>query len=281
MKKVLITIMALLIFDIFIWGQIAFGKPTSAAKIYALDVGQGDSELVALPYGVKILIDGGPNGKVMDKLNSILSPLDRRIDLIILSHPDTDHFSGLINVFKKYSVGAFIYNGEIGKAESFLDLEKSIKEGNVPVVVLSEGDSIKYENNDFKFLSPPAGTLESDGTNSNALVFELSNPDFKALFTGDIDSKIEKKLIEKYDLSVDILKVAHHGSKTSTSKEFLKAVKPKVSLIEVGAGNSYGHPTSQVLDNLKEIGSKIFRTDLSGTIGLEIKDNKISILSER
>ncbi len=283
---IILSVVSLVILDIFVWFQVLAAGPNKNAEIYALNVGQGDSELMILPppagsgRAVKILIDGGPDDKVLDNLDSIFGATDRYIDLVILSHPETDHFTGLIDVFKRYKVGAFISNGRAGKAKSFNDLTKAVNEGGALSAVLAEGDKIKYADNKLDILSPSENLIQSKETNDTALVLKLTAPDVKALFTGDINSKIEDELARKYDLDVDVLKVAHHGSKFSASQKFMEATTPKIALIEVGK-NNYGHPTPQALNALASVGAQIFRTDNDGMIKLIAGDSKINIFKKK
>lgn len=279
-KKIFLTIFILSILNVFIWQQILFYKPNKNTELYFLDVGQGDSQMVILPNNVKILIDGGPNNRVLGQLSSILSPFDRYIDLVVMSHPQTDHFTGLIDVLKRYKVGAFVFSGRKGLVKSFNDLEKAIKENQVAVVVLGEGDKIKYLESKLDILSPSQNLLQSNEPNDWTLVMKMASEGMKALFTGDIDSNVENSLVEKYDLGVDILKVAHHGSRFSSGKEFLAAATPKIAVIEVGK-NSYGHPTKDALERLASVGAQIFRTDKDGTIKLVINNQKINIFKMR
>lgn len=273
-------VLFLVIFDVFVWGQIVFGGPNKNLEVYFLDVGQGDSELIVLPGNVKILIDGGPNNKILKELSSVLKPTDRYIDLVILSHPELDHFSGLMDVLRRYQVGIFVSNGRRGNAPAFRDLERIIKENKIAAVALVENDKIKYLKNHFDILSPSKNLLESAELNDTTLVMKFENEEVKILFTGDIDKKIEDYLLKKYDLSADVLKVSHHGSKFSTGREFLMEAAPKISVIEVGK-NSYGHPTAETLNGLASIGAQIFRTDKNGTIKLIINDQQISILKKK
>lgn len=277
---IILIILFLAVFDVFIWGQIVFSAPNKNTEVYFLDVGQGDSELAVLPGNVKILIDAGPNRKVLDELTSALSPFDRYIDLVVLSHPQLDHFAGLIDVLKRYQVGAFVFNGRRGETAAFGDLEKIIQENKIPVIVLGEKDKIKYQDSRFDVLSPSKNLLSSAELNDTTLVMRLLSQNAKILFTGDIDSKIENYLAEKYELDVDVLKIAHHGSKFSSSEEFLRAATPKLTIIEVGK-NSYGHPTEQVLNRLALIGAQIFRTDKDGTIKLVLDNGRINIFEEK
>ena len=272
---IILSVLFLVIFDIFIWGQIVFGGSNENLEVYFLDVGQGDSELIVLPGNVKILIDGGPNNKILKELSSVLKPTDRYIDLVILSHPELDHFSGLTDVLKRYQVGAFVSNGRRGNAPAFRDLEKIIKENKIAAVVLAENDKIKYLKNSFNVLSPSKNLLQSAELNDTTLVMKFENEEVKILFTGDIGENIEEFLIKKYDLSADVLKVAHHGSKFSTGENFLKKATPKISVIEVGK-NSYGHPTAETLNGLASIGAQIFRTDKDGTIKFVIDGANIN-----
>ncbi|MEK7194047.1 MAG: MBL fold metallo-hydrolase [Patescibacteria group bacterium] len=277
---IILIILFLAVFDVFIWGQIVFSAPNKNTEVYFLDVGQGDSELAVLPGNVKILIDAGPNRKVLDELTSALSPFDRYIDLVVLSHPQLDHFAGLIDVLKRYQVGAFVFNGRRGETAAFGDLEKIINENKIPIIILGEKDKIKYQDSRFDVLSPSKNLLSSAELNDTTLVLRLLSQNAKILFTGDIDSKIENYLAEKYELDVDVLKIAHHGSKFSSSEEFLRAATPKLTIIEVGK-NSYGHPTEQVLNRLALIGAQIFRTDKDGTIKLVLDNGRINIFEEK
>lgn len=209
-----------------------------------------------------------------------MRPTDRYIDLILLSHPQTDHFTGLIDVLKRYQVGVFIFNGRSGTVDSWSKLIKVIKENKIPAVVLAAGDKIHYLNSQFNFLLPDKNFIESTDLNETTLVSLLQSQNSKILFTGDIDAKIEDYLIRKYDLDIDVLKVSHHGSKFSSGEKFLSNISPKIAVIEVGK-NSYGHPTKEVLKNLASVGAQIFRTDKDGTIKLLINNQGISIFKKK
>lgn len=274
-NKVIVVFVALAILDFLVFWQI--GRASAGEgylQIYFLNVGEGDSELVVLPGGVKILIDGGPpNGRVLEELAKIMPPGDRYIDLAMMSHPQLDHFGGLIEVLKRYEVGAFLTNGREEKTSAFADLQRALDENSVKSIPLSAGNVIRYENSRFNILSPTPALLGSKELNDTTLVAEFSANGSRTLFTGDISSNIEEKLM---DYNVDILKVAHHGSKFSSSAKFLAAISPAVAVIEVGK-NSYGHPTKDALGRLAAAGARIFRTDLDGTIKLLIKDSSIRV----
>jgi competence protein ComEC len=275
--RAFVVFTVLIVLDVFLWLQVAGDLSRKDLKLYFLAVGQGDSELVVLPTGVKILIDGGPmNGAILDELGKVLPPQDRYIDLVAMSHPQTDHFGGLIDVFKRYRVGAFVVSGEEGVVASFADLKKAIKENGAVQLVLSAGDKIRNGDSSFLVLSPTPEFLASKDVNSGSLVLELQGNGAAALFTGDIGEEVEQKLADVVTAGVDILKVPHHGSKYSSTAGFIQALKPKIAVIEVGK-NNYGHPTEEILNRLKDIGARIFRTDLDKTIKMSVAEGKIKI----
>ena len=189
-NHLIIFFVFLVVFDLFIWSLIILGGPNKNAEIYFFDIGQGDSEMIILPGNIKVLIDGGPDKKILNELADILSPTDRYIDLIVLSHPQMDHFAGLIDVLKRYKVGAFIYNGREGEAGAFQDLKKVLKENSALKIILAQGDKIKYQENIFDVLSPPKEFLASKELNDTTLVLKMTIGNFRALFTGDIGENI-------------------------------------------------------------------------------------------
>lgn len=224
-------------------------------KIYFIDVGQGDSTLIITPKGKKILIDGG-EGK-----NEILLPylLDRginKIDYIIISHFDSDHCNGLIEVMEKIKVGKVIVSKQPEESEEYRNISEIIKQKNIEAYVVKAQDRITIEKDLYINILNPAGKLEFKDLNNNAIVAKLIYKNFSMLFTGDIE-KAEENIAQKYknNLKSTILKVAHHGSKTSTNEKFLKYVEPQIALIGVGENNKFGHPNQQTIEKLKNIRS--------------------------
>ena len=262
---------------VFAYG--AGGEP----KFYFLDVGQGDSELVVFPGGMKIITDAGPDSKIVKSAERVLGE-DKYIDLGLITHSQLDHFNGFYYLLDHYNFGAFIINGRTdAAAKSEWDaLFAKIKEKNIPVIVLSAGDKIRFEDNSIKIISPGPEFISSGEPNDTGLVELISAPPVRAIFTADTGSNIEDFLIkQKIDLSADILKVGHHGSKYSTSDEFLKAINPKVAVIEVGAKNVYNHPTPETLERLKNASVPVFRTDQDGTVTVTAEADKLRIFKEK
>ena len=254
------------------------GEQTPA--LYFFDVGQGDSALLMLPKRTQILIDGGPDQKVLAGLSRALPFFDRHIELVILTHPQLDHFGGLIEVLERYSVGVVLLNGREGTAAAYQDFLRALRERNVPTRVVREGEEIRLGNALLSILNPDEISLQAEGLNDAGIVVMVSLGGVRALFTGDISAKTEKELAEQYELRADILKVPHHGSKYSSSDIFLDAVGPKIALIGVGK-NSYGHPTREALARLASHGSQIFRTDLNGMLKVVFGNGTISVFGEK
>jgi len=264
-------------FTAWIWFGI-FSAQTSEDVLYVLDVGQGDSQLVVLSRedgksSVKILIDGGKDRSVLTALDEALGHLNNKyIDIVMMTHTDLDHMGGLIEVIKRYDIGLFVSNGRKADTEAYTALENVLDQRAIPSIVLIEGDAVRYGDASLRILSPDRALLANKTVNEAGIVAMLESDDVKALFTGDIGFPAENALLKKYrDLSADILKVGHHGSKNSSSENFIAAVRPLVSIIGVGK-NSYGHPTPRVLDTLDLAGSRVYRTDEHGTIKIPLTD---------
>ncbi len=279
-RKLYFPIFCLVILNIFIWNLIFSVK--TGIKLYFLNVGQGDSELIEFSSGrfsnpVHILIDAGvANGESLKNLDKIISPFSKKIDLAIATHAQLDHFGGFMDIFQKYKVGYFISNGKPNTTRSYESLMNIIDAQKINTIKLVEGDSISYGDYKLKVLSPDAPSLASKELNDGCLVTKLESKDLTALFTCDIGFNIEDILVKKYNLASDVLKVPHHGSRFSSSASFLSAVSPKVSIIEVGK-NTYGHPTPDALKRLSSSASLIFTTKDNGTILVEPINNLLKV----
>ncbi|MFH1193079.1 MAG: MBL fold metallo-hydrolase [Candidatus Jorgensenbacteria bacterium] len=261
-NKAFILLVAVAALDALLIAQIgALRSGRAPFSINFLNVGQGDATLLVFPTGVKMLIDGGPpDGKVLAELANILPPTDRYLDLVVMSHPQIDHFGGLIEVVKRYRIGTFLAPARGSETAAFAELEKALAERGVRTVTLGRGDAIVNGATNASVLSPTPALLAGKETNDACVVMEILSDGITALFTGDMGSKAEAALVPLLAGRVDILKVPHHGSKYASGAAFLEAVRPALAVIEVGR-NSYGHPTPEVLARLAAVGAKIFRTD--------------------
>lgn len=248
-------------------------------KINFIDVGQGDSCLITTPQNKKVIVDSG-GSESYDVGKNVLLPylLDKRItkiDYIMISHFDTDHCKGFEYVLENIKVKNVIISKQSETSESFKQIMKIIRKKRINLIIVQKETKIKIDNfTTVDILSPQSENI-ADNMNDNSIVAKFEAYNFSILFTGDASEKIEKELIkEKINLKSDILKVSHHGSKTGTSEEFLKSVKPKIALIGVGENNKFGHPTKDVIKRLTENKIKIYRTDTDGEIRIKIKKSK-------
>lgn len=276
-KLIFGTLLIFVSLNVLVWSSVFNNLKKPDIEIYFFDVGQGDSHLIETKDGTQILIDGGPPNKILYNLSQVLDFNDRHIDAVIVSHPHADHISGLIEVLKNYEVD-FIFESGVNystpEAEEFYRLiSKKLKVGNLKRIVVDRSLSLNFfEGARLRFLYPDKSFEEKTlkQVHDSMVVAEFSYKDKKVLFTGDMEKDIEKYLIKNGRIvDVDILKVGHQGSKTSSSQELLNIAKPEYSVVPVGK-NKYGHPTEEVLLRLASIGSKIFRTDRDGTIKFEI-----------
>jgi len=280
MKKaspILLIVLALAALDGFLWYSILPSFSGDLA-VYFLDVGQGDSQLVHLPGGAKILIDSGPDGKVLRELGRALPGGDRYIDLLLLTHPEADHIGGFVDILKRYEVGAVLLTGRGKDTDTWREFKKILSDKKIPAISLREGDRVSQGESRFDILSPGPEYMASAALNDTSIVSLLTSRSASFLFTADIDENLERHLAEKYDLRADVLKVAHHGSKYSSSEEFLREVSPKIAVIQVGKGNSYGHPTKEALSRLGATGATVYRNDADGGVAVLADGVTLSVL---
>ena len=234
-----------------------------------LDVGQGDALFIESPTGTQVLIDAGPARRLMGPLSQIMSPFDRSIDAIVITNPDADHISGFADVLKKYEVGILLEPGTFNESKTFQNIKDEIERKNIPDVLAKKGMKLDLGGDVFIDILFPDRDVSSWNPNDCSIVARLSYGDMSVMLTGDSTIKTEKIILEdfkKENLTSTILKVGHHGSRTSSSDAFVKAVAPRYALISDAKDNKYGHPHQEVVDLFSEIGAKIMRTDLLGTI---------------
>jgi len=254
----------------------------SVSEIHFLNVGQGDAEFIRLDSGASILIDAGPpNGIILDALSRILLFGNRSINLLVISHPESDHIGGVRSLVSTYKIGAVIYSGRDGTSELWKTTKKLIKEKNIQIISVGDGDVIKTGDSTIYVLAPNSMLLKGKETNESSLILELFERDIRSLFVGDSGKIAEANIKKTMTETIDILKVGHHGSKYSSLGPFLNIAKPKIAVIEVGK-NSYGHPTQEVLSRLSNIGAQIFRTDQDGTVTIKLLgEGKVSVYKEK
>jgi competence protein ComEC len=264
-RKIIYIVLFCLFALALILAGIIFVQKSQELKIVFLDVGQGDAILIE--QGSKqILIDGGPSGQtLLNKLGKHVPFWDRNIEMVIVTHPDADHITGLVDVMQNYKVGIIVETLAVSDSQIFKKLEETIREKNIEKIEAQRGEKIILnEMASMDILSPGSeAPINSNDTNASSIVAKLSFADNSFLFTGDLSSEREADLA---NIKADVLKVAHHGSKYSTGEEFLKAVSPEDAVISVGKNNRYGHPAPEALERLKSKNIRILRTDEMGDI---------------
>jgi beta-lactamase superfamily II metal-dependent hydrolase len=247
-------------------------RSVPALNAYFISVGQGDSEYIELPNGKNALIDGGPNPTA--SLSQFLSQHNvTHIDYVVLTHPHSDHFDGLVYVFDHLKVDNFYDTREENTgAVTIAKLRAKIPALGVNVVYPSPGESLDWDPGEVQVkvlnsCSTPGSSTDGGVLNDCSIVLRVTYQNTSILYTGDMQSDMEAKLVATYGsgLQSDVLKVGHHGSSTASSMAFLNAVKPKYAYIEVGAGNNFGFPAQSTLSNLQAVGATVYRTDTDGT----------------
>lgn len=286
-KLIYFSLGILLIFGLIFSGAISKAQDQKL-QVAFLDVGQGDAILIS--QGEKqILIDGGPSGtKLLEKLGEYVPFWDRKIDVVIATHPDADHISGIVEVLKNYAVDQVIESGAKSESQVFGAMEKIISEKKVEKQTARRGMKIRLSSEvELEVLSPTDALingLKKDDTNSASIVAKLTSGENSFLLTGDLPVEMENQLIAfGASLEAKVLKVSHHGSKSATGVQLLEAVNPKEAVISVGKGNRYGHPNAEVSERLESRKIRIFRTDGLGDVvyACENIKNKCEVTTTR
>lgn len=285
-KIKLIFISILFLGTVFVWQAVFATAKPPFLEVNFFDVGQGDSVLIEMPGNNQILIDGGPSGEVLEKIAREMPFFDRKIEIIILTHPDKDHITGLFEVLDIYKIDrVFLPDIEHFKSKEksilYENFKREIKEQGGEIIFGKRGQKISFsKDNNFLILWPPEN-LKIEDINDYSIVSLFSFGDIDFLFTGDISRRVEHQIsMGGFDLESEVLKIAHHGSKYSTSEEFLNEVNPEIAVISVGK-NPYGHPAKEVLDNLQKYDIRIYRTDEKGDIKIISNGKNYQIITEK
>ena len=276
-KYTFLLVAVLFLLLIFVSGQ---SSPDNLLRVYFFDIGQGDATLVRTPYNQDILIDAAPSNLIVSKLGSALPLSDRDLELVLISHPHLDHFAGLLGVLERYKIKKMIYGGEAkGAHPDFQRLLKELEKLSVPVEQLVEPRTLNLgEGLAMQIYSAGSDLPAEEKGNNASLLVRLVYQENEFLFTGDLEQAGEEYFLQKgVLLEADVLKVGHHGSATSTSQSWLKAINPEIAVISVGKDNDYGHPSLRVLKRLARAKAKIYRTDQDGDVAMQSDGLKIKV----
>jgi Metallo-beta-lactamase superfamily. len=250
------------------------GNLSKELKVHYIDVGQGDSILIEVG-NASMLIDAGNNGDGNRIVSYIKDQGINKLDYLILTHPHADHIGGATDVIKALDIDKIIMPKVNHTSKTYENLLLTIKDKDLKITVPNTGDDYSLGGSSFKILAPNSSNYER--MNDYSIVCKLTFGNTSFLFSGDAETISENEMLSKgFDLKADVLKIGHHGSNTSTSSQFLKAVSPKYAVISVGKDNSYGHPAEEILSKLAEANVIIYRTDEVGTIIATSDGNTIS-----
>ena len=291
-KKWVFGILAFLFcLNILAWAVVYDLSKPQLLEVNFFDVGQGDAIFIETPYHHQILIDGGPGSTILEKLSGEISFWDRTLDLIILTHPEHDHLGGLIEVLKKYKVENILWTGVLRDTAEYqvwqkLIQEEKAKEG-AKIEIAQAGQKITSAGSNlaarkiFIEILYPFENLEGKkvkNTNNTSIILRLISEEHSFFFTGDAYKSVERKLIKSgQEIDSDVLKVGHHGSKTSSDEEFIQAVSPEIAVIQCGRDNPYGHPYPETLETFKKYDIEVLRTDINGDIKIFSDGKKLEI----
>ncbi len=244
----------LLVINIFIWMAVSAENRGEFLTVAFLDVGQGDAIFIEAPNGNQILLDGGSNKKVLSELSTVMPFYDRSIDMVISSHPDKDHVGGLPAVLKKFSVDNVMESGVWQNTAVYKEFENIVNKKKIPKILARRGMRILLDKDIYlEILFPDRDTTGWD-MNDASIVARLVYKKQSFMLTGDSPKKMEKYVVslDGKNLKSNVLKLGHHGSRTSTSEIFLGAVSPEYAIISAGKNNKYGHPHKETMDLIKK-----------------------------
>lgn len=252
----------------------------SDLQVYYIDVGQADCSLTILPNNKTMLIDAGNNEDGQMLVNTFKSMGITKIDYLIGTHPHEDHIGGLDNIIKNFDIGEIYMPEKSSDSMTFEDVVNAIYSKQLKITKPVPGTNIyQDENTTIKILAPISDA--GNDLNNHSIVIRMDYINNSFLFTGDAETKVENEILSKgYNVDVDVLKVGHHGSDTSSSTNFLKKVTPKYAIIQVGENNEYGHPHNETINKLKNFGATIYRNDLNGTIKVTSNGKTITVVSD-
>ena len=257
--------------------------PDGALRITVLDVGQGDAILLEGPAGGRMLVDGGPDpDRLRLRLDERLPPWDRRIDAVVLTHPHEDHVAGLLALAARYRVARFHEPGMRGPGPGYRAWSEGLERAGLETRGLFAGARLSLDGITLRVLWPERGSVPDepadDGTaiNNVSIVLLGAIGRQRFLLTGDVEEDVDPFLLARGLPHIDVLKVAHHGSRTSSTEAFLDAVRPTVAVVSAGRGNPYGHPTKATIGRLKATGADVLRTDEDGSVTIRLDGRSIA-----
>jgi competence protein ComEC len=275
-KKEIKILVAIIFLTVFLGFNVySANKDSDKLRVSFFDVGQGDGIFIQTPDGIDILIDGGPDKTILEKLSSVMPFYDKHIDYLIITHEHEDHLRGAIEVMDRYQIDKIYYNESSDGSGPYSIIFKDIIQERATLIEVNDLEIIDLgEDKELKIYSFAQSLAGRSNINNTSLMTKLSFEGSSFLFMADIESDLEKHILEQdLELKTDIIKISHHGSNNSNSSDFLAEVNPEIAVILVGLDNDFGHPSRRVIKRLEREDVEIYRTDLDGDIKI-VLDSK-------
>jgi competence protein ComEC len=271
--------------SVVLTAAVVIERPSGRPTVTVLDVGQGDAILVEGSNGGRMLVDGGPDpDRLLVELDLRIPPWDRRLDAVVLSHPHEDHVAGLALLLERYRVGRTFEPGMLGPGPGYAAWAAELAGRPTPNRLLAAGDHLTVDDIELEVLWPVPGSVPrtptdtGTGINNVSIVFLGAVAGRRFLLTGDVEQEVDPELLDRVG-HVDLLKIAHHGSKTASTDAFLDAVDPTIAVASAGTGNPYGHPAPATLSRIEARGARVFRTDRDGSVTIAFDPRGITVRS--
>lgn len=284
-RTALVACAIFLLADLFFW--FALPQWQNRFRLTQIDVGQGDSILVELPRGRHLLVDGGGSTYFDVGKNVVLPYLlyqrVRKLDAVCVTHADTDHYMGLIPVVGEFPVGELWWNGVKSESLLYQGLFIAAEKKNIPLKVLAEGDRVTLDTGSLEVLSPGDPEKVAQKDNNHSLVFKIHARGHTALLTGDMEKPVEARLVQTYgeQLDADFLKIPHHGSHSSSTMDFIRAVSPQLASLGAKRGNRFGHPHADTLEKYDRLGIPVYRTDRDGAVTIDLSGENLQVTTTK
>lgn len=250
-------------------------------KVHFFDIGQGDAIFIEAPNGNQMLIDGGPDGAILEKLGSTLPFYDHDLDIVAATHPHADHIAGLVRVLERYQAHHIVKTNYIYDSPEARAWDTAIKDENADIITASAGTIFDLGTGVIISVLNPSPDINPKDPNDSSIVFLLEYKDAKFILAGDIGAPGERRVLAlPVTITADIIKIGHHGSSTSTSESFLRAITPQVAIISVASKNIYRLPNESTLTRLAKDDVTVYRTDVDGDVSIMTDGTTIAVTTE-
>lgn len=276
------VLLMLIVVSMVLVGAILHEDRKGSLTFEVLNIGQGDALWIESPAGVQVLVDGGPNNALMKEIPKVMPWYDRHIDMIVVTNPDKDHYEGFLSLLKKYKVDTVLEPGTTSKTETYALLEKEITDRKIEKVIARRGQVIDIGGGTYLQVLFPDRDISGLSSNDGSLVMKLVYGETSVMLQGDSTSKIEDYLLTlgTTTLKSTILKAGHHGSRTSSSEEYVSVVSPEWVVISSGIRNDYDHPHKETLETIQKLGIPTYDTCNNGRLIFK-SDGKTFVLKNK